>query len=110
MATTAAAAIAAIAARARREIREYLEERNAFDPMSAVRYEPPRQIHARQLEMLVRRGIVKRTSDGAIWLDRAEVEREAEQRSVAFQRLTRFLTFLFILLVIALAFAFLWIR
>jgi len=83
MASGAAAAIAASVARARREIREHFEEAGAFDPASAVGYEPPDHIHERQFELLVGRGVLRPIGDGRYWIDREAERLEDERRRSA---------------------------
>ena len=80
MATSAGAVVAAAVARARREVREHFENAGAFNPESAVVYEPPSHLHERQFELLVGQGILKETGAGRFWIDREAVELEAQRR------------------------------
>jgi hypothetical protein len=94
MATTAAA-VAAAAARARREVRGHFEEHGAFDPEHAVSYDPPRRLQRTQLDRLIGRGIVKRTMDGRLWLDRAAYRLEEERRAAMAKRMMLFIAAVF---------------
>lgn len=89
MASGAAAAIAAAVARARREIREHFEEAGAFDPASAIGYDPPDHIHERQFELFVGRGVLRPVGDGRYWIDqeaeRIEDERRRDAAKLAFK-------------------------
>jgi hypothetical protein len=80
MATSASTVVAAMAAKARREVRYYFTSRNAFSSASAVPYEPPTRMHRRQIERLLRRGVVKATSDGRFWIDQQALQLEEERR------------------------------
>lgn len=86
MATSAATIVAAMPAKARREIREHFEQANAYDPANAVAYDPPDQMHRRQLDLLIGRAIARETGDGRYWIDR-EAERLEEERQRAAARL-----------------------
>jgi hypothetical protein len=100
MATGAAAAIAAAVARAKREIRDHFENAGAFDPDSAVSYDPPDHMHERQFELLVGRGVLRPDGNGRYWIDR-EAERLEEER----RRSAAVLVFKIALSVVALAIA-----
>jgi hypothetical protein len=80
MATSATTVIAAMAARARRKVRYYFTSRNAFGSGSAVAYDPPTRMHRRQMEMLLRRGVVRATSDGRFWIDVEAMQLEEDRR------------------------------
>ena len=69
-----------MAARARREIQHDFTEKNAFSPARSIAYEPPTSMHRRQMEMLLRRGVLKETSDGRFWLDQQALRLEEERR------------------------------
>lgn len=83
MATGAAAAIAAAVARAQREIREHFEASGAFDPASAVPYDPADHMHERQFELLVGRGVIRPEGRGKYWIDREAEQMEQERRRSA---------------------------
>lgn len=100
MATTASTVIAAMAARARREVYEHFEKRNAFDPRSAVPYDPPDRLHRRHFEHLIGCGVLRETGAGRYWIDREAEKREEERRRAA-----AFLIFKVILIAFALSIA-----
>ena len=79
MATSAAAVAGAMAARARREVIEYLTGHEAFDPDHAAAMEFPSRLHRRQLDRLVRRGIVHDTGVERYWLDRPALLQDFDQ-------------------------------
>lgn len=83
MATGAAAAIAAAVARAQREIRDHFEGAGAFDPASAVPYEPPDDLHQREFELLVGRGVLRPEGRDKYWIDREAERIEQERRRSA---------------------------
>jgi hypothetical protein len=83
MATSAATMIAAMAAKARREVREHFQDRKAFDRASAIPYDPPDSMHRRQMDFLLRRGILQDTPDDRYWIDMNAVRREEERRKAA---------------------------
>ena len=83
MATSGTHIIAAMAAKARREVREHFEQANAFDPASAVTYDPPSRTHRTQFDSLVGRGIVKITDQGQYWFDREGERLDDERRRAA---------------------------
>ena len=83
MATGAATAIAAAVARAQRDIREHFESAGAFDPDSAVSYDPPDRMHERQFELLVGRGVLRPEGSGRYWIDREAERIEQERRRSA---------------------------
>lgn len=87
MATSAGAAIAAAAARAAREVREHFEDAGAFSPDRATSYDPPSQLHRKQFELLVGRGILRDTGTGRFWIDRDAAALEADQRRRALKML-----------------------
>ena len=100
MATGAAAAIAAAVARAKRDIREHFESAGAFDPDSAVSYDPPDHMHERQFELMVGRGVLRPEGRGRYWIDR-DAERIEEER----RRSAGFTVLKIVLIVAALAIA-----
>ena len=79
----AASMIAAVVARARREVGEHFQSHEAFSPAQAVAFDPPTRMHARQLDLLIGRGIVKETADGRYWFDRAGWKSDEERRTAA---------------------------
>ncbi len=87
MATSAAAAVAAAVGRARREVREHFEDAGAFSADRAVLYDPPTNLHEKQLQLLVARGILRATGTGRFWIDRQAVGLEADQRRRALKML-----------------------
>jgi hypothetical protein len=100
MATGAAAAIAAAVARAQRDIREHFENAGAFDPQSAVSYDPPDHMHERQFELMIGRGVLRPEGRGRYWIDR-DAERLEEER----RRSARTLMLKIVLVAVALAIA-----
>lgn len=83
MASGAAAAVAAAVARAQREIRDHFEGAGAFDPATAVTYDPPDPFHGRQFELLVGRGVLRPQGRGRYWIDREAEQIEQQQRRSA---------------------------
>ena len=80
MATSAAAAVVAMAARARRELLESLSDRAAFDPEHAIALDLPSQMHRRQLDDLIGRGVVHDAGNGLYWLDQPALELDEQRR------------------------------
>ena len=80
MATSAAAAVAAMAARARRELLESLTDRGAVDPEHATALDLPSQMHRRQLDDLIGRGIVHAAGNDLYWLDQSALELDEQRR------------------------------
>lgn len=95
MATSVAAIAAAMAAKARREICEHFEERDAFGPTQAIEYDPPSDLHRRQFESLVARGILLDTVDGRYWFDRAAFRAEEERNRAAAVAMLKILLIIF---------------
>jgi hypothetical protein len=83
MATSASTVIAAMAARARREVSEHFDRNYAYDPAHAVAYDPPTNMHRRQFDSLIGRGILLDTGDGRYWVDRSALRLEEERRRAA---------------------------
>jgi len=83
MATTAATVAAAMAAKARREIREHFDGADAFEPYHAVPYDPPDNMHRRQLDLMIGKAIVRETGDCRYWIDREAERLEEERRNKA---------------------------
>jgi hypothetical protein len=65
MATTAAALIA----RARREIQHHFFSEDAVRPDRAIGFEPANEFQQRQFDRMVRREVIRQTSQGRYWLD-----------------------------------------
>ena len=64
-------------------MRSYFEDRNAFDPSHAVAYEPPTNLHRRQFDALMGRGILLDTGGGRYWIGRQAVRLEKERQRAA---------------------------
>ena len=105
MATSAAAVAGAVAARARREVIEYLTGHEAFDSERAVAMEFPSRLHRRQLDLLVRRGIVHDTGAERYWLDRGALRQDEERRKAQAVLLLKIMTVVIFLIAIAVAVA-----
>jgi hypothetical protein len=69
-----------MAARARREVLEFLTSRAAFDPEHAVPLDFPSQLHQRQLDHLIGRGIVHDTGNSLYWLDQSALALDEQRR------------------------------
>jgi hypothetical protein len=78
MATSAAAMMA----KAQREVQQFLEDKAAFDAESAVAYDAPDPVHGSQLEVLVRRGIIRDAGEGRYWVDRSAIALEKRFQTV----------------------------
>ena len=83
MATSVTSVIAAMAAKARQEVREHFDQRSAFDPNSAVPYDPPDSLHRKQFEHLIGQGVLRETGGGRYWIDREAEKLEEERRRAA---------------------------
>lgn len=87
MATSAVAAVAAAVGRAQREVREHFEDAGALSPDRAASYDPPSNLHEKQFQLLVGRGVLRDAGNGRFWIDRQVVGLEADQRRRALKML-----------------------
>jgi hypothetical protein len=52
-----------------------------------VVFDPPKRLHASQLEQLIGRGIVKETMEGRYWFDREAYSIDQQRRTAAAKRM-----------------------
>jgi len=75
-----AAGAGAASARARRRVVGAFRDAHAFDPKSAIGYQPERRLQARWFERLQQNGAIVPTGDGRYYLNVEALERSDAQR------------------------------